>query len=634
MKPPKAIATGIATAIAIATLALQQVPASAADAPGAAAEPRWDLRDLYATAADWDTAVAAVQKRVQTLDALRDGATKDAASLRHALEVISDTQRDVLRLYAYAHLAADEDLRNARGQERRQQVSALFGLLSEKTAWTRPDILAAGDDRVRGFIAADSVLKARFDHDLDDILRSRPHTLNAEGEALLAGFGPALAQASQVQSQLVDSELPRSTVTLADGKSIELTVPGYELARQSRVREDRKKAFDGFFGSLKKLEGTLGANLTGNVLADVYSARAHHFGSSLEAALFADAMPAAVYKQLVAQANAGLPALHRYLRLRKRLLGIDGELAYYDNYPPVAAPPAQSFSYENSKAITLTALAPLGDEYLSLLKKGFAQSWVDVHPRPTKASGGYMFGAAYDVHPYLLLNHNDDYQSLSTLAHEWGHAVHTMLTTISQPYEKSNYSTFIAESASIGNEMLLADSMIASAKTAADKRYYLLQALESIRTTFFRQTMFAEFELAMHEEAEAGRPLAGPRLSELYCGIAKRYYGEAQGVMTVDPAYCVEWAYVSHFFRNFYVWQYATSMVGAAEFAQAIQTEGAPARDRFVNMLKAGGSDYPYPIYLRAGVDLAKPGPYQALIARMNRLMDQVEALGAAEPKR
>ncbi|MDQ2778190.1 MAG: M3 family metallopeptidase [Pseudomonadota bacterium] len=414
-------------------MTIQQVMVAAALAlqltlAGAAGETRWNLGDLYPTPAAWSTAFAAASQRVQTLDTLREGATTDAAALRHALVTISDTQRDVLRLYAYASLSADEDLRNATGQERRQQVTALYGALEEKTAWTRPAILAAGDERVRGFIAADPVLKARFDHELDDILRSRPYTLNAEGEALLAGFGPALSQSRQVQSQLVDSELPRTTVTLADGKTVELTVPGYESARQSRVRADRKLVFDGFFGSLKKLEGTLGANLAGSVLADNYQARAHHFGSSLEAALFADAMPAAVYTQLVAQANAGLPTLHRYLKLRQRMLGIDGELAYYDNYPPVVAPPAESFTYEHSKQIALAALAPLGDEYLSLLKKGLNQAWVDVHPRPTKASGGYMFGAAYDVHPYLLLNHNDDFQSLSTLAHEWGHAVHTMLT--------------------------------------------------------------------------------------------------------------------------------------------------------------------------------------------------------------
>ena len=309
-------------------------------------------------------------------------------------------------------------------------------------------------------------------------------------------------------------------------------------------------------------------------------------------------------------------------------------LAYYDNYPPLVPPPkAARFDLARSKAITLAALAPMGPEYLGLLRQGLDAPWADTHPRPGKASGAYMAGYAYDVHPYVLLNHSDDFESLSTLAHEWGHAVHTQLSKARQPFDKADYSTFIAESASIANEMLLSDYLVANASSREEKMFYLSQALESIRTTFFRQVMFAEFQLAMHEEVEQGRPLSGARLSELYCGIAKRYYGEAQGVMNVDPAYCIEWAYVSHFYRNYYVWQYATSMVGAAEFTQAIGSEGAPARERFITLLKAGGSDYAYPLYRKAGIDLATAAPYQALFARMNRLLDEIERLrGATKP--
>jgi oligoendopeptidase F len=362
------------------------------------------------------------------------------------------------------------------------------------------------------------------------------------------------------------------------------------------------------------------------VLGDVFSARTRRHKDSLSAALFADNMPPAVYRMLVQQTHAGLPTLHRYLRLRQQMLGITGPLAYHDNYPPlVKAPPGQLWTLEKSKAATLQALVPLGETYTGLLKKVFDAQWMDSHPRPGKISGGYMFGAAYDVHPYLLLNHNDDFESLSTLAHEAGHAVHTLLTTASQPFEKSDYSLFIAESASIANQMLLSDHLLATAPTRQHRLYYLSQELESIRTTFFRQTMFAEFQLQMHEEVEAGRPLSGARLSELYCGLVKQYYGHDAGVMKVDPAYCIEWAYIDHFYKGFYVWQYASSMVGAAEFASAFQREGAPARDRFLTLLKAGGSQSPYPLYVQAGVDLAQPAPYQALMARMNRMLDEFE---------
>jgi len=258
---------------------------------------------------------------------------------------------------------------------------------------------------------------------------------------------------------------------------------------------------------------------------------------------------------------------------------------------------------------------------------GFAGKWMEPFPRAHKASGAYMNGSAYDVHPYLLLNHNDDYGALSTFVHEWGHAVHTLLTTKNQPYEKSNYSTFIAESASIANEMLLNDYMVSHARNLDEKLYYLGEGLESIRGTFFRQVMFAEFELAIYEEIEHGRPLSGARMTEIYCGLLKKYHGETQGVMKIDPAYCIEWAFVPHFFYNFYVYQYATSIAGAAEFTDRIVTEGRPAAERFLTLLRAGGSDHPYELYMRAGIDLASPAPYQALIARMNRIMDEIESL-------
>jgi oligoendopeptidase F len=594
-------------------------------------EQRWNLGDLYATPAAWDSAYADLRTRIDALESLRGTLGKSAAALRDALVAISDAQRTLRRLYVYAGLNSDEDLREPRAQERKQQAQALWARLAEKTAWVAPEILIIGADKVNADISADPVLKARFDLFLNDTLRNAGHTLTPEGEALLAASGQILEQPRNIFAQLADAELPRPTVKLSTGKAVKLTTDAYELNRTSPVRADRKLVFDAFFGAWKTAEGTFGANLTTQVLGDVFTSRVRRFDGSLQAALFADNMPPAVYRMLVEQAHVGLPVLYRYLRLRKQMLGVSGPLAYYDNYPPlVAAPASAHFDLARSKAITLAALAPMGPDYLALLKRGFDSPWADSHPRPGKASGAYMAGDAYDVHPYLLLNHNDDYLSLSTLAHEWGHAVHTLLADANQPFDKAGYATFIAESASIGNEMLLSDYMVEHAQSREEKMFYLSEALESIRTTFFRQAMFAEFQLAIHEEVEQGRPLSGARLSDLYCGIAKRYYGESEGVMTIDPAYCVEWEYIPHFYNGYYVWQYATSIVGAAEFTQAIQTQGAPARERFITLLKAGGSDYPYPLYVKAGIDLAQPAPYQALFARMNRLLDEIERLRSA----
>lgn len=631
---PRAIAAAaLALCLGPAALAQTSAAVSAKAAAPAAGAVMWDLRDLYPTPAAWDTAYAESKSAVEKLDALKPAlGNGDAAALLKVLGTVSDVRRNVDRLSIYANLKADENLRDAPTQERRQQAQALGTLMAEKVSWLAPALQALGADKVRAAVAADAALKRRFDLYLDDTLRNLPHTLGVEGEGVLASSSAVLAQPGNVFGQLAEAELPRAKVKLSNGKTVELSSDAYEFQRQSPNRADRKIVFDAFFGSWKQYEGTFGANMAAQVQGDVFAARARRHATFLDYALFSDNMPGDVYRMLVSQANAGLPVLHRYLKLRKQALGIKDTLAYYDNYPPlVAGRKGERFDIEKSKVITLAALAPMGDEYLGLLKRGLAGTWMDSHPRPGKRSGAYMSGGAYDVHPYLLLNHNDDFQSLSTFAHEWGHAVHSLLSTKAQPYEKSDYSTFIAESASIANEMLLSDYMVANAKTREDKLYYLAQGIESIRTTFFRQAMFAEFQLAMHQEVEQGKPLSGKRLTDLYCGLAKRYYGEAEGVMKIDPAYCIEWAWIPHFYYGYYVWQYATSMVGAAEFSDAIRTQGAPARERFVNLLKAGSSDYAYKLYVQAGVDLAKPAPYQALMARMNRLLDEYEKVSAGK---
>ncbi len=596
-------------------------------AAAAGAQQRWDLRDLYPDLAAWEAAFGQVQARADALDRFKPTLGDSAATLREALVAVSDVQRESSRLWVWASLSGDEDLREPRAQERRQRMRALWARITEKSAWLAPAVQGLGAERVKAMVASDPVLKARFDFYLDDTLRTAAHTLAPESEALLAAAGPALGQPTSVFEQITDAEFPAAKLKLADGKTVTLTTSGFEAARTSAVRSDRKKVFDGFFGTFKRQQGTLGANLATQVLADVFVARARRHETTLDAALFNDNMPPAVYRTLVRQANEALPTLHRYLRLRQKVLGIPGRLAYYDNYPPlVRAKSHERWDLERAKAVTLEALAPLGEEYGALLKRTLASPWIDSHPRPGKASGGYMAGAAYDVHPYLLLNHNGDFESTSVLAHEAGHAVHTLLANAAQPYDKAGYATFIAESASIGNQMLLLDHLSAKAKTREEKLFYIGEGLEMIRTTFFRQVMFAEFQLAINQEVEQGRALSGARLTDLYCGVARRYYGEAEGVMSIDPVYCNEWAYVSHFFRGYYVWQYASSIVGAAQFAEAIAKEGAPARDRFINLLKAGGSDYPYTLYVKAGIDLAQAAPYQALVARMNRLMDEFEA--------
>ncbi len=600
-------------------------PARAADALA-----RWDLRDLYPTVEAWSQAYERARTAVEGLDRYKGTLGTSAEAMLAALGAMSDQRREGTRLFVYASLRADEDTRDAPNQERRQKTQSLFTQFSQKTAWVAPEIQALGAAKVNAFIAASPELKRRFDHYLDNTLRFAPHTLGLEAESILASAGDVLAQPNTIFQQLTTAEFPYPTIEIG-GKKLHLDEPAYEKARTSPDRAERKAVFDAFWSAHRAFQGTLGATLTTGVFGDVFSARARKFDSSLQAALFGANMPERVYRTLVAQANAGLPTLHRYLRLRKRLLGITDDLAYYDNYPALfKLDPEPVFSLDESEKITLAALAPLGDDYLGLLRRGFAAQWSDGHPRPGKATGAYMAGSAYDVHPYVLLNHNDDFESLSTVAHEWGHAVHTMLANRAQPYEKAGYSTFIAESASIGNELLLDDYLVRTAKSRAQKLYYLAQQLELIRTTFFRQVLFAEFQLAIHEARERGEPLSGASLTDTYCRLLRHYYGEAQGVMKIDPLYCTEWSYVPHMYYGFYVWQYATSLVGAAQLTEDIQRSGAPARDRFIALLKAGGSDYAYELYKRAGIDLAEPAPYQALLRRMEHVMDEIETLERA----
>jgi len=285
------------------------------------------------------------------------------------------------------------------------------------------------------------------------------------------------------------------------------------------------------------------------------------------------------------------------------------------------------FSVPDAERIGLDVTSVYGPEYTAFLQKGFGGRWMDVYPRQGKASGAYMNGSAYDVHPYLHLNDTGEYLSLSTFTHEWGHAVHSLLANKAQPFENADYSPFTAETAAITNEMLLNDYLVAGASNDAERLYYLGQALELIRVDFFRQTMFAEFQLAIHDEMEKGGTLSGERMTDIYCGLLKKYYGDTQGVLKVDPAYCVEWTYIPHFYYGFYVYQNATSIAGAARFADTLEKEGAPAQTRFIAMLKAGGSDYPYALYKKAGLDMATQAPYEALVARMIRIMDQIEAI-------
>jgi len=592
----------------------------------AAANPAytWDLSEIYPSPEAWEEARREVIAQTEAILARRGTLDDSAAELFQTLALISDTTRQAMRVSGYAELQADEDLRVTETQERRQLAEVMFTRLNEATAWLQPEILRVGAETIESFIREDERL-ARFAHQLDDSLRNAPHTLGDEAEQTLAYLTPAFGAPNSIYSLVANSDIPWPTVKLSDGTEDVIDSQGYSRYRGSANREDRKRVYDAYWGKWQEYRNSVGAILGAHLQTQAALAKARNFDSVLQRELFQDNLPPEVYRTLVAEVNAALPTLHRYFRLRGRMLGVD-QMRYYDIYPPLVSLD-KKFDFETSKRITLDAMAVLGDDWVEMQREAMSQRWMHVYPQRGKRMGAYMQPAAYDVHPYLLLNHNDDYNSLTTMAHEWGHAMHSLYSQQSQPFDTAFYATFIAEIPSTSLELILQDHMERIAASDEERLFYLGSALESFRLVFFRQTMFAEFELALYEAAERGEALSGERISEMYGEILRRYHGHDEGVLLIDDLYTNEWMFIPHFYYNMYVFQYATSQTAGTALYARIVNEGAAGVENYKNLLRAGGSDYPFALLTRAGVDLTRPEPYRAVVAKINAIMDEMEGL-------
>ncbi len=586
----------------------------------------WDLTDIFPSEQAWEEARLAVEARVEALESLRGTLGNSPRAMLDGMTEVSNTYKEAARVFVYASLKRDEDQRVPEAQERFGKARALFANAQQATSWTSPEILAIGEDKVDRFLKQEPGL-SKFEFQIRDTLRQAPHTLSEEGEGILAKASLVVGSPGEIYQMYANASIQWPSVTLEDGTEVTLNQSAYTRYRSAPGRDDRKAVFDTFWGTWNEYANGMGATLNAEVQSNVFQARARNFDSVLQQNMFNDALPEEIYDTLIDQVNGALPVFYRYLKLRARMLDIE-QLGYYDIYPPLIEADTGVFDMERSKEITFEALQPFGETYISLLRYGLDQDWMHSHPQDGKRSGAYVSGWAYDVHPYVLLNHNDDYESLTTFAHEWGHAVHTMLAVKNNPWETFGYSTFLAEMASTINEILLQEYMIENAETKEQKLFYLGGALESIRGTVFRQAMFAEFERAIHVVSERGEPLTGNKLNEMYLALLRKYHGEKEGVMTIDDAYAVEWAYIPHFYYDFYVFQYATSMSGAVWFANQFLGGDEKVRDAFINVLSAGGSDHPHEILLNeAGLDMRKPDAYQAAFARMSDLMDRIEKL-------
>jgi oligoendopeptidase F len=609
--------------------------AAAKDRSQIADKYKWNLSDLFPDEAAWRTARDALAKRIPELTRYQGTLGQSPEAMFAALDAIWKAQLDLERLFVYASARADEDTRASGPLELRQSAEQLGVALGSATAWLQPELLALDPQKVRGFVAADKRL-APWAFFVDDTLRMRPHTLSAPEEQIVAEAADLSAAGPSIYGLLANADLPWPTVKLSDGEEVRLDQSGYALHRQSRDAADRDRVFAAFFGALRGYERTMGASLYSTVKAQGFQRKVRHYQSDLEASLFPNAIPTAVYTQLVADVRRSLPTFHRYLALKKRMLGLE-KLRYQDLYVPMVKGVDLRFEPDQARAITLAAVAPLGKKYQETLKKGFEGGWTDYLPSTGKRSGAYSTGV-YGVHPFQLLNFNGRYEDLSTLAHESGHSMHTALAYEAQPYATSGYAIFVAEVASTLNENLLLHHMLDTTKDDATRLSLLGSYLDGVKGTLFRQTQFADFELAMHEKAERGETLTGENLSALYLGTVRAYYGHDQGVCEVDDLLAVEWAFIPHFYRPFYVYQYATSFVASTALARGIREEaaarkGTAKRDAYLRMLAAGGSKYPVDLLRDAGVDMTTSKPFDATIAEMNATMDEMEKILARTEK-
>jgi oligoendopeptidase F len=593
---------------------------------------KWNLADLYPSEAAWTKAKDDLTQRLPSLAKHRGRLGKSPKDLLAALQAMFDLDRDLSRLIVYAHSLSDEDIRAARPREMKQAADELATQFSAACSWVRPELLTLPAEKVRGFVKKEPKL-APFRVFLEETLRRKPHTLSAAEERITAEAGELERVGGDVHGVLSNADLPYPTIKLSTGESVRLDASAFTLHRQARNRADREKVFASFFGALKTYERTMGATLAAGVKAHLFEKRVRSFDTALEAALFNDNIPTAVYKQLLADVHRSLPTLHRYLALRKKMMGLE-TLKYQDLYVPLVASVDMKFGPDEARALTLEALAPLGKEYTDALRKGFDSRWTDYLPSPGKRSGAYSTGV-YGVHPYQLLNFNGRYDDLTTLAHESGHSMHTFLSHGAQPYPTADYPIFVAEVASTFNENLLIHFMLDRTKDDATRLYLLGTLLDGLRTTLFRQTLFAEMELAFHEQAERGEPLTGENLSARYLELTRKYYGHDAKVCQVDDVLAVEWAYIPHFYYNFYVYQYATSMVASTSLARAVREEAKTGktarRDAYLKMLSSGSSKYAIDLLKDAGVDMTTSAPFDGAIAEMNATMDEMERIVAKQ---
>lgn len=584
-------------------------------------EDTWDLRDMYATKEDWEKELREIGVLTSVLEQMEGKVTASADNLFHTLEQAAKAEQKVDLAFSYAERLFDQDQKNTEHQAMSRKMYSLYTDYSSRTAFIVPEILATEEAVLEGYFAEKPELSL-YRIQIREIQRTKAHSLPAELEKLVAMTGEMAQTPDQVYSIINNADFVYPEIKNAQGEMVRLTHGNFIPLEESADRRVRKDAFENYYSVYRQFANTLAALYSGQVKKQIFYAKARKYPSSLEAAVDANNVPSKVYESLLETVGANLDKMHRYVRLRKKCLGVD-ELHMYDVYTPMIADAAREISFGEAKDTVLTALAPLGQDYVAKVKEGFENRWIDVYENEGKRSGAYSAGF-YGAHPYVLLNYNSTLDNMFTLAHEMGHAMHSWYSNENQPSVYSQYRIFVAEVASTCNEILLMEHLLANTTDKKERAYLLNHYLDSFKGTVYRQAMFAEFEMRTSRMAEQGESLTAENLCSVYRELNEKYYGPD---MISDPEIAYEWARIPHFYYNFYVYQYATGFSAAVSIAQSILKEGAPAVERYKKFLSGGCSMPPVELLRIAGVDMEDPAPVQKALDVFGRILDEIEAL-------
>ncbi|MCP9015781.1 oligoendopeptidase F [Streptococcus sp. CF8_St5-17] len=580
----------------------------------------WDLSTIFETDQKWEEELALLTEDTKEAASLEGHLLDSAESLLNITERYLDLSRRLEKLYVYAHMKNDQDTRVAKYQEYYAKAMTLYSQLDQVFSFYEPEFMAITEEQYQNFLAEEPRLQP-YKHFFDKLLQNKEHVLSQREEELLAGAGEIFGAASETFAILDNADIAFPFVKDEDGNEVQLSHGVYMRLVESKNREVRRGAYEALYSTYEQYQHTYAKTLQTNVKVQNYRAKVRNYKSAREAALAANFVPESVYDNLVSAVRKHLPLLHRYLSLRSKILGIP-DLKMYDVYTPLSSV-EYSFTYEEALKKAEEALAVLGEDYLSRVKRAFSERWIDVYENQGKRSGAYS-GGSYDTNAFMLLNWQDNLDNLFTLVHETGHSMHSSYTRETQPYVYGDYSIFLAEIASTTNENILTEKLLQEVQDDATRFAILNNFLDGFRGTVFRQTQFAEFEHAIHQADQNGEVLTSEFLNNLYADLNQEYYGLSK---EDNPQIQYEWARIPHFYYNYYVYQYSTGFAAASALAEKIVHGSQDDRDRYIDYLKAGKSDYPLNIMRKAGVDMEKEDYLNDAFEVFERRLDEFEAL-------